>query len=63
MNALRTLDSRFASLPGFRFAPHYLDQTIRGCPEPMEVSEGGHFVQEWGAPVAAAAPARFGLSP
>ena len=27
----------------------------RGCPEPMEVPEGGHFLQEWGAPVAGAA--------
>ena len=39
-----------------------LQQTIRGCPAPMEVAEGGHFVQEWGAPIAAAALARFGLS-
>ncbi len=28
---------------------------IRGCPAPMEVAEGGHFVQEWGAPIASAA--------
>jgi haloalkane dehalogenase len=28
---------------------------IRGCPAPLEVAEGGHFVQEWGAPVAQAA--------
>jgi pimeloyl-ACP methyl ester carboxylesterase len=28
---------------------------IRGCPEPMEVAQAGHFVQEWGAPVADAA--------
>jgi pimeloyl-ACP methyl ester carboxylesterase len=36
---------------------------IRGCPEPMVVAEGGHFVQEWGAPIAEAALARFGLAP
>ena len=35
---------------------------IRGCPPPMVVAEGGHFVQEWGGPIAAAALAHFGLS-
>ena len=24
-----------------------LQHTIRNCPPPMEVAEGGHFVQEW----------------
>jgi pimeloyl-ACP methyl ester carboxylesterase len=38
-----------------------LQKTIRGCPAPMEVAEGGHFVQEWGAPIAAAALAHFKL--
>ncbi|MES3016056.1 MAG: haloalkane dehalogenase [Pseudomonadota bacterium] len=38
-----------------------LQATIRGCPLPMEVAEGGHFVQEWGAPIAAAALAHFKL--
>jgi haloalkane dehalogenase len=28
---------------------------IRNCPLPMEVAEGGHFVQEWGGPIAQAA--------
>lgn len=28
---------------------------IRGCPEPMVVPQAGHFVQEWGAPIARAA--------
>jgi len=28
---------------------------IRGCPEPMRVEDAGHFVQEWGEPVARAA--------
>lgn len=28
---------------------------IRGCPAPMEVKEAGHFVQEWGEPIARAA--------
>ncbi len=39
-----------------------LQKGIRGCPPPMEVAEGGHFVQEWGAPIAAAALAHFGLT-
>ncbi|MEL6179142.1 MAG: haloalkane dehalogenase [Myxococcota bacterium] len=32
-----------------------LHRVIRGCPEPFEVSEAGHFVQEHGVPVAQAA--------
>jgi hypothetical protein len=39
-----------------------LRQTIRGCPEPMQVEQGGHFVQEWGAPIATAALAHFKLT-
>ena len=39
-----------------------LQQLIRGCPAPMEVAEGGHFVQEWGAPIAAAALKHFDLA-
>ncbi|HKU93825.1 MAG TPA: haloalkane dehalogenase, partial [Vineibacter sp.] len=27
---------------------------IRGCPPPLEIADGGHFVQEWGAPIAQA---------
>lgn len=38
-----------------------LRKLIRGCPEPMEVADGGHFVQERGGPVAAAALRHFGL--
>ena len=34
---------------------------IRGCPEPMVLDEAGHFVQEWGEPIAQAAVKRFGL--
>lgn len=33
---------------------------IRGCPEPMMVADGGHFLQEWGGPIAEAALASFG---
>ncbi len=36
-----------------------LRKTIRGCGDPMIVPEGGHFLQEWGAPVAEAALAHF----
>ncbi len=37
-----------------------LRQTIRGCPEPMMIKDGGHFVQEWGAPIAEAALKSWG---
>ncbi|MCK5744956.1 MAG: hypothetical protein KAH44_02030, partial [Oricola sp.] len=33
---------------------------IRNCPEPMIIEEAGHFVQEWGEPVARAALKAFG---
>lgn len=35
---------------------------IRGCPEAMEVHEAGHFVQEYGKPIARAALDHFGLA-
>ncbi len=37
-----------------------LRQQIRGCPPPMMIAGGGHFVQEWGEPIARAAIAAFG---
>ncbi|KCZ58750.1 MULTISPECIES: haloalkane dehalogenase [Hyphomonas] len=37
-----------------------LRKTIRGCPPPMIVADGGHFVQEWGEPIALAALKHFG---
>ena len=40
-----------------------LAQMVRGCAPPMQVAEGGHFVQEWGAPIAAAALRHFKLAP
>lgn len=39
----------------------WLRSVIHGCPAPMEIADGGHFVQEWGAPIARAALERFGL--
>ncbi|MEO1966984.1 haloalkane dehalogenase [Hyphomonas sp.] len=33
---------------------------IRNCPEPIVIEEAGHFVQEWGEPVARAALKAFG---
>ena len=33
---------------------------IRNCPPPLEVAEGGHFLQEWGDQVARAALKHFG---
>jgi pimeloyl-ACP methyl ester carboxylesterase len=38
-----------------------LQHNIRNCPAPLEVAEGGHFVQEWGAPIARAALKHFAL--
>lgn len=38
-----------------------LRASIRGCPAPFEVADGGHFVQEKGDRIAAAALASFGL--
>ena len=32
-----------------------LHADILNCPPPMEIAEGGHFVQEWGEPIARAA--------
>ena len=40
-----------------------LQQQIRGCPAPLQVAEGGHFVPEWGGPIAQAALRHFGLAP
>jgi hypothetical protein len=32
-----------------------LRKWIRNCPEPYRIENGGHFLQEWGDEVAAAA--------
>ena len=32
-----------------------LNAMINGCPPPLEIEGGGHFVQEWGEPIARAA--------
>ena len=37
----------------------HLHRSIRNCPAPIEVSDAGHFVQEWGEPVARAALRQF----
>ena len=42
-------------------AMHMLRSMIKNCPEPMEVADAGHFVQEWGEPIAKAALEKFGL--
>ncbi|MEM9669415.1 MAG: haloalkane dehalogenase [Pseudomonadota bacterium] len=39
-----------------------LCEGIRGCPEPMRIEDGGHFVQEWGEPIAEAALTHFSNS-
>ena len=38
-----------------------LRKIIRNCPEPLCLEDAGHFVQEWGEPVARAALSHFGL--
>jgi pimeloyl-ACP methyl ester carboxylesterase len=45
-----------------RAAMRLLHGLIRGCPPPLEIAEAGHFVQEWGEPVAQAALRHFGLA-
>ena len=40
------------------FTPRVMEKlrcSIRGCPEPMRIAEGGHFVQEHGVRIAAEA--------
>ena len=37
----------------------WMQQRIRGCPEPLVLDEAGHFVQEWGDVVARAALASW----
>jgi len=32
-----------------------LHADIRNCPPPIEIADGGHFLQEWGGPIARAA--------
>jgi haloalkane dehalogenase len=41
-------------------AMRQLHSLIRGFPEPMIIEGGGHFVQEWGGPIAQAALEKFG---
>jgi pimeloyl-ACP methyl ester carboxylesterase len=41
-------------------AMKWLKSVIKGCPEPLEIADGGHFVQEWGAPIARAAMKHWG---
>lgn len=41
---------------------NYMKTLIRGCPEPMEVPNAGHFVQEFGADVARRALSAFGMT-
>ena len=38
----------------------WLKSVIKGCPEPMKIVDGGHFVQEWGGPIATAAMKHWG---
>ena len=45
------------------FTPARMEELREGfphCPPALAIAEGGHFVQEWGAPIAEAALASFG---
>ena len=48
--------------PVLRPTMQALQSLIRGCPPPLSVAAAGHFVPEWGAPIAQAALASFGLA-
>jgi len=48
--------------PVLKQTMHALQSQIRACPPAMSVAEAGHFVPEWGAPIATAALASFGLA-
>ena len=39
-----------------------LRKQIKGCPPPLEIPDGGHFVQEWGEEIAHAAVKAFATS-
>ena len=39
----------------------FLRSMIKDCPAPMELADAGHFVQEWGEPIAKAALEKFGI--
>ena len=42
---------------------NFMRTVIRGCPEPLEIADGGHFVQESGGPlIAERALAHFGMT-
>jgi len=49
-----------AADPVFGGTMEALRANIRGCPPPMVIPDGGHFVQEWGEPIARAALKAFG---
>jgi len=42
-------------------AMQWLNSQIKNCPPAMEITEGGHFVQEWGEEIAQKALKQFGL--
>ncbi|MBT8369611.1 MAG: hypothetical protein HKO68_04780 [Desulfobacterales bacterium] len=42
-------------------AMNALRKIIKGCPQPYEIEDAGHFVQEWGDKVAVKALQAFGL--
>ena len=74
--ALRTPEEYFKDLPDFPYSPIYigmrdpvlgppvmkaLDKILANCPQPFEIAEAGHFVQEWAGDVAKKALEAFRL--
>ena len=46
MNPLRTPESRFGTLPGYQFAPHYLEVALH----PSVIQVGWRCFSHWGSP-------------
>jgi hypothetical protein len=59
IKVLTTPEDRFPDLPNFPYNPMYVDDLSRTVPDPMNISEAGHFVQEWGEEIAGRALAVF----
>ena len=50
-----TMNRLMPWMPGGPPVMRALHRHIRGCPPPLEIADGGHFLQEWGGPIAEAA--------
>jgi hypothetical protein len=57
IKVLTTPEDRFPDLPNFSYNPMYVDDLNGTVPDPMNISEAGHFVKEWGEEIARRAQA------